>query len=166
MKTSNILLFSAALAAGSLLGGAEPKTSSVTVNFKEAEKFTDAASRFNGGTDDGYLDSLRTHLQKIGDKEIAPGYKLEITLTDVDLAGEFLPTNVNTQDVRIIKDIYVPRVALFFRLLDADGKVVKEGERKLTDLNFMSNISLIDRNLPLYYDKALLSDWLKKEFRS
>ncbi|HWA28442.1 MAG TPA: DUF3016 domain-containing protein [Lacunisphaera sp.] len=166
MKTSNTLLFVAALAAGSFLHAAEPKTSSVTVNFKESERFTDAASRFNGGTDQGYLESLRTHIQKVGDHELAPGYKLEVTLTDVDLAGEFVPGNLNTQDVRIIKDIYIPRITLSFRLLDADGRVVKEGERKLTDLNFMSNISLIDRNLPLYYDKALLSDWLKKELKS
>lgn len=166
MKTSNILMLVAALAAGSVLTAGETKTSDVTVKFKESEKFTDAASRFNGGTDDSYLDGLSTHLQKMADKQIPPGYKLEVTITDVDLAGDFHPGNASMQDVRIIKDIYVPRITLFFRLIDADGKVVKEGERRLTDLNFMSNTNLIDRNLPLYYDKALISDWVRREFKS
>lgn len=166
MKTSTTLLFLAAIAAGSTLTAAEAKPSDVTVKFKESDKFTDAASRFNSGTDQHYLDDLSAHLQKVADREIAPGQKLEVTITDIDLAGEFIPTNVNMQDVRIIKDIYIPRLTLSFKLLDADGKVIKEGERKLTDLNFMNNIGLIGRDQPLYYDKALLSDWVRKEFKS
>jgi hypothetical protein len=166
MKTSTTLLFLAALAASSVLTAADTKPSAVTVKFNEAEKFRDAASRFNSGTDEHYLETLSSHLQKVADREIAPGYRLEVTFTDIDLAGEFIPTNVNMQDVRIIKDIYVPRLTLSFRLLDADGKVIKEGERKLTDLNFMGNIGLIGRDQPLYYDKALLSDWVRKEFKS
>lgn len=166
MKTSPTLLLLATLAAGSALTAAETKPSDVTVKFKEAEKFTDAASRFNSGTDEDYLRDLSAHLEKAAGAEIAPGYKLEVTITEIDLAGEFVPTNVNLQDVRIIRDIYIPRLNLFFRLLDADGKVIKEGERKLTDLNFMSNLGLIGRNQPLFYDKALLSDWVRKEFKS
>ncbi len=166
MKTSTTLLLIAAMAAGSTLIAAETKTSDVTVKFNESDKFTDAASRFNGGTDQHYLDTLSAHLQKVADREIAPGHKLEVTFTDIDLAGDFIPTNVNMQDVRIIKDIYIPRLTLSFRLLDADGKIIKEGQRKLTDLNFMNNIGLIGRDEPLYYDKALLSDWVRKEFKS
>jgi hypothetical protein len=33
-------------------------------------------------------------------------------------------------------------------------------------MNFMSNISIVGRNDPLFYDKALLSDWISKEFKS
>ena len=152
------------MAAGSILTAAE-KQSAVTVKFNEPDKFTDAAAHFNGGTDQYYLDTLSEHLQKAAARQLAPGQKLEVTFTDIDLAGDFMPSNPKLMDVRVIKDIYIPRMVLSFRLLDADGKVIKEGERKLTDLNFMNNIGLVYRNLPLFYDKALLTDWVRKELK-
>ena len=166
MKTCSSLLFLAAMAAGSVLTAAAATSSAVTVKFNESDKFTDAASHFGGGTDKYYLEMLSEHLQKAAGGKLAPGQRLEVTFTDIDLAGDFIPGNPSTQDIRIIKDIYIPRMVLSFRLLDADGKVIKEGERKLTDLNFMSNLGIIDRNLPLFYDKALLTDWVRKELKS
>lgn len=160
------LLLAAVITAGSVFAAdAEKKESNVTVNFQDSEKFTDARSSFGNSTDEGYLKILSEHLQKTAGKQLAAGQKLEITITDVDLAGDFIPGNMNTQDVRIVKEIYIPRVKLSFKLLDANGKVIKEGERKLSDLNFMMNPGLIGRNEPLFYDKALLSDWISKEFK-
>ncbi len=164
MKTTFLLV--AAMAAGSVLAATDAKQSAVAVTFKDSDKFTDARSSFGSSTDQYYLDTLSDHLKKVAAKHLATGQKLEITITDVDLAGDFIPGNPNTQDVRIIKDIFFPRLALSFKLTGADGKVIKEGERKLSDMNFMGNISLIDRNQPLFYDKTLLSDWVQKEFKS
>ncbi len=158
-------MFFAAIAAGSLLTAAEAKQSAVTVKFNEPDKFTDAAAHFNGGTDQYYLDTLSEHLQKVAARQLAPGQKLEVTITDIDLAGDFIPSNPKLMDVRVIKDIYIPRMVLFFRLLDADRKVITEGERKLTDLNFMNNLGLVDRDQPLFYDKALLTEWVRKELK-
>ena len=67
-------------------------------------------------------------------------------------------------DVRLIKEIYRPRMTLKFVLTGADGKTIKEGDRTLMDLNFMVNINITDRNDPLFYDKELLTSWVKKEF--
>jgi hypothetical protein len=165
MKTRSIFMLLAAMAAASILPAAEEKPSAVTVKFNEPEKFTDAASHFNGGTDKYYLELLSEHLRKSAAWQLAPGQKLEVTFTDIDLAGEFIPSSASMADVRIVKDIYIPRMTLFFRLLDAEGKVVKEGERRLTDLNFMNNIGMFERNQPLFYDKALLTDWVRKELK-
>ena len=164
MKTSTTLMFVAALAAGSV-NAADTMAATVTVGFHESDKFTDARSSFGSRTDKYYLDQLSEHLQKVATRQLAPGQKLEIVISDIDLAGDFIPGNASTQDVRIIKEIYIPRVKLFFKLLDADGRGVKEGERKLSDMNFMSNIGLIGRDQPLFYDKAMLSDWVRKELR-
>lgn len=168
MKTmlSPSLLLAAALAAGSMLNAAESKSDDVSVAFHEPKKFTDARSHFGGDTDDHYLDTLATHLKRIAPKHLAPGMKLEVTFTDIDLAGDFVPGSIRHQDVRIIKDIYIPRQKLMFKVIDANGQVVAEGERRLSDLNFMNNTSIIGRNEPLFHDKALLSDWIAKEFKS
>jgi hypothetical protein len=164
-NTYRFTLLAAALAAGSLLHAADA-SQAVTVNFHESEKFTDASSRFGGDTDKEYLEILAKHVQKHAASRLAPGQRLEVTFTDIDLAGEFVPTDPRKMDIRIVKEIYMPRQTLSFRILDEDGKVVKEGERRLTDMNFMNNVGLIGRNEPLFYDKALLEGWLNKELRS
>jgi hypothetical protein len=57
-------------------------------------------------------------------------------------------------------------VELSFRLTDGDGKVVKEGKRKLTDTNYLQNLRLPGAGQdPLYYDKELLKQWLRGELR-
>jgi disulfide oxidoreductase YuzD len=166
-KFSPSLLLAAALAAGSMLTAADSKSKSadVSVAFHEPRKFTDVRSHFGGDTDEHYLDMLAAHLKRIAPRHLAPGMKLEVTFTDIDLAGDFIPGDARSQDVRIIKDIYIPRQKLMFKVVDANGQVVAEGERRLTDLNFMNNASIIGRNEPLFHDKALLSDWIAKEFK-
>lgn len=160
------LLVATVLIAGVATASAAESSGSVTVSFHEADKFTDARSSFGGDTDEHYLKALSTHLKKVADRHLAPGLKLEVTFTDIDLAGDFQPTRSGTQDVRIIREIYIPRMKLSFRLLDEEGRVISEGERRLTDLNFMTNINPIGRSEPLFYDKALLSDWVDREFKS
>lgn len=168
MKNSPLyFVLIAAVAAGSGFAKDKPEDPSpVTVTFEDSDKFTDARSSFGGSTDQHYLDTLSKHLQKAASKRLAAGQKLEVSIKDIDLAGDFLPGRASTQDVRIVKEIYIPRVKLTFKLLDADGKVLKEGERSLSDLNFMMNIGIIGRNEPLFYDKELLSSWVNKEFKS
>jgi hypothetical protein len=144
----------------------DAKNESVSVSFHESEKFTDARSSFGGDTDKHYLETLAKHLKASAQKRLAPGQKLEVTFTDIDLAGDFVPTNANAHDVRVIRDIWIPRQKITFRLLDESGLVIKEGERRLTDLNFMNNTGIIGRNEPLFYDKALLTDWVAKELRT
>src|SRR5688572_24614091 len=123
MKTPySRLLIVAALVAGSAYA-AEKKASNVTVAFHESDKFTDARSSWGGSTDQYYLDTLAEHVQKTAGKRLAEGQKLEVTINDIDLAGDFRPGRASLQDVRIIKDIYLPRVKLTFKLVDAAGKV-------------------------------------------
>lgn len=162
----HLALFTAALTAGCLLQAADAADSAITVNFHESDKFTDARAHFGGDTDQGYLDALARHVRKEAANRLAPGQRLEVTFTDIDLAGEFIPTDPNQMDIRIVKEIYMPRQTLNFRLVGEDGQVIKEGERRLTDMNFMNNNRIIGRNEPLFYDKSLLEDWLRKELKS
>ena len=168
MKTRSLYLILAALVAtGSVFAKDKvEKPSNVTVTFKDADKFTDVRSSFGSEADQSYLGILSDHVQKLAGKELAAGQKLEVTFTNVDLAGEILPVGRNMDQIRVIKDVYMPRLTLSFKLTDASGKVVKEGERKLTDLNFMSNLGIVGRNEPLFYDKALLTEWIRNEFKS
>src|SRR6478736_5059393 len=145
---------------------ASSTATNITVNYHEPDKFTDARSSFNSTTDLGYLDILTRHFKLKASEYVKPDQKLEITVTDIDLAGDFQPGRPQAGDVRIVKDIYRPRITLNFKLTGADGKVVKEGDRTLTDSYFMNTVTTVDRNEPLFYDKNMISDWMRDEFKS
>ena len=103
---------------------------------------------------------------KLKAKRFVPaGCKLAITFTDIDLAGDFEPWHgPRTDDIRIVRDLYPPRLALTFRVTDADGRVVQEGRRELRDLAFLFKLPSVFRDDPLRHEKALLDDWLDREF--
>ncbi len=139
----------------------------VDVTFVAPEKFADVKddSMETDRGRDALLDQLKAHLVAQGARVLAPNQRLEIKVTEVDLAGDFEPwRGPNFQDVRIVKDIYPPRVNLEFRLLDADGKVVSEGKRELRDMAFMMTVGLSTSDA-LRYDKEMLSNWLRREFK-
>ena len=145
----------------------EKAPSPVEVSYVSSENFTDFKdSDLGNDRARQYLEDLfREHLQRVAKPYLAEGQKLEIRFTDIDLAGDFEPwRGVNFHDIRIVKDLYPPRMKFEFKLTGADGKVVTEGKRELSDLAYMMNIS-IRRDDPYQYDKALLDDWIRKEFK-
>jgi hypothetical protein len=137
------------------------------VTFSDPDNFTDAADGQRGSDygREANLAEMREHVLRRANSYVPEGQKLEVTVTDIDLAGEIEPwRSPQAHDVRIIKDIYAPRIDLTYRLIDtATGAVVKEGESRLRDLTFNMNIHA-NRNDRRVYEKALLDDWLRKEF--
>lgn len=169
MKTNPMLLgVLASLAALTAAVATEAPVKSdarVEVTYAAPEKFTDVRDAYTasemGRT--GILNQIRDYLASQADKYVAPGQKLTVTFTDIDLAGDFEPwRGAEGMDVRIVKDIYPPKMDLEFKLTGADGTVIKEGKRQLRDLAFMSKLS-INRSDMLRFEKALLDDWLKSD---
>ncbi|HVU25632.1 MAG TPA: DUF3016 domain-containing protein [Opitutus sp.] len=156
-------------AIGGLRAADEPSAPRVNVVFSQPEKFTDAA-RDQRGSDFGLeenLAELKHFVVSRADSMLPPGDRLTITFTDIDLAGEYEPwrTPGRGGDVRIVKDIYTPRMNLSYVLTDASGNVVKEGTRRLSNLTFMTDILPASlRSEPLSYDKELLLNWLRTDF--
>lgn len=138
------------------------------VVFVDPDKFTDARDSYTG-TDagrDAILDQLRDYMMSEAKRYIPDGDKLSISVSDVDLAGDFEPwRGPQWDDVRVVKDIYPPRIKLSFQLTDSTGKVIKEGTRDLRDLAFMMKITMSFRDDPLRHEKQLLDDWFGDEFR-
>lgn len=141
----------------------------VTVVFDHPEKYADLK---DGGLDidnergrERFLPQLKTHLEEEAGRRLAPGQKLTVTFSDIDLAGDFEPWHgPQYNDIRILKEIYVPRLTFTFRVTDEGGQVVKEGERKLADLGYQMRITRTFRDDPLRYEKDMLDDWLRDEF--
>ncbi len=149
---------------------AKPASDRVSVIFSHPEKYTDirdTQSDFeNERGRERYLPFIQEYLEKEAERKLPAGQKLTVTFTDIDLAGDFEPWHgVQYNDVRIIKDLYVPRLTFTFKITDANGTVLKEGERKLVELAFQMRISAGFRDDPLRYEKGMLSDWLRDEFK-
>lgn len=159
------------LIAGLLLAGCTTPTVSngvaaadITVEFQNPDDFRDVRDSLGGSTDQNALASLRTWLQENAPARLSAGQKLRVTFTEIDLAGDFLP-GANVDRVRIIRGVYIPRMELAFAVTDAAGQVVKQGTRTLTNLDFQNTGRRIGSDQPFFYDKMLLEDWLRKEFR-
>lgn len=149
----------AAPATGKVIARAE-------VNFFEPKKFTDVKDTSNGDYErTTYLDQIRDHLLEQAKYFVPEGHLLSVTFTDIDMAGDFEPwRGPRFDDIRIVKDIYPPRLVFSFRLTDAEGNVVKEGKRDLRDLAFLMKITMAFRDDSVRHEKAMLDDWLRAEF--
>ncbi len=89
-----------------------------------------------------------------------------MTFEDIKLAGDYEPWHSpQAQDIRYMKDIYPPRATLNYKLTDASGRTIKEGSSKLLDMAFMERSTPATETDPLRFDKRMLDDWLRKEFR-
>ena len=141
--------------------------SSVSVTYVNPEHFTEnhmygRQDRFNRID---YLAQLKAYLIKQGQSVLKPGQSLHVDITDIQLAGAYEPWHGPRWDyVRVMRDIYPPRIDLDFKLVDRDGNVLREGKRALRDIGYLySSASLAtSEGAPLYYDKALLRRWLRR----
>ena len=135
-------------------------------NTSSPQKFTDVRIDYAGGDRERgiLLGQLRKHLDERAAPHVPEGHRLTVTLTDVDLAGDFEPGRApRLGGARIVRSVYPPRINLRFELADAAGRPVKSGERSLTNLTFLSGPDLY-RNDLLKHEKTLLDDWLDREF--
>ena len=141
----------------------------VTVIFSHPEKYADVRDSFgdndNARGRERYLPFIQEHLTRAGARRLPAGQQLTVTFSDIDLAGDFEPgRGMHFDDIRVIKDLYVPRLSFTFTLTDASGAVLKSGERKLVELGFQMTIRSGFRDDQLRYEKAMLDDWLRREF--
>ncbi|AWI08414.1 DUF3016 domain-containing protein [Ereboglobus luteus] len=139
----------------------------VNVVFNKPEKFTDVKTSSMDSEKDreSLLEQIKEYIQERAPRHMAEGQTLSITINDFDMAGDYEPwRGLHMQDVRIIKDIYPPRIDLEFKLTDSKGAVLSEGTRQLRDLNFMMMTPGIPSNDSLRHEKNLINNWLSTEF--
>jgi hypothetical protein len=136
----------------------------ISVTFIEPENFTDAHRAELEPTSSGILRQLEKFLIETGARYVPDNMKLNIRVTNVDLAGDFeLFRGPQADQVRITKGLYPPHIVLEFEVVDRTEKVVKSGKRDLTDINYQLR-SVYPREDYLRYEKDILRDWLRAEF--
>lgn len=139
----------------------------IEVRYDHPERFSEF-SGFNAGLERkdsaAWLKALRAHLTRQADRTLPAGQRLDITITELRRAGSYEPWHSpRFSDVRIVRDIYPPRIDLSFRLTDAEGRELARGSRQLRDPAFMMSSNRYPGD-ELRYEKALVDDWLRREF--
>jgi len=149
--------------ASALLSAAAQASDRVEVGFVHPEKFTDAGRYWGGDrARETNLAELAQHIEHRAERLLPVGHKLVVSITDLDLAGAYEPWRRGAGDVRVVRDVYPPRIDLGFHLLAADGATLKQGERRLRDLAF-GNGNVVYPGDRLRHEKALLDVWLERE---
>lgn len=161
MRTSTVLRIAVA---ASIFASQPIFAATAEVEFVNPQKFTDAGTPRQYVDRDANLTNIRNHLVKQAASLLPADQKLVMQVTDVDLAGSFEPWQLYSREVRIVKEIYPPKIDFTFKLVRADGSIVKEGERSLRDTGFMSGPSMGYGGDNLRYEKVMLDEWFEKEF--
>lgn len=174
VPTASTAVFGALLAACAVaptdpatgMHGTRAHEASIRVEFPGSQRFTDIqAFPGNDRQREANLDELRRHIERRAAPLLAAGQRLDVTITDVDMAGRAEPWRTRAPEMRIVRDVHPPRIDLHFRLSDDAGTVLRSGEASLRDPMFMARGRgyASDR---LRYEKALLDEWIEREFGS
>lgn len=141
----------------------------VSVKWEDPAKFTEirqSTNRFEAERGD-WVQQLARYLQTTAAKPLQPGQTLDVTLVDIKRAGDYEPWHgPRGRDIRIMRDIYPPRITLQYTLKDASGRIVSEGDARLSDTGYLHNLGLKSDSDPLRYEKRLIDDWVKRQLAS
>ncbi|HFB65382.1 MAG TPA: DUF3016 domain-containing protein [Aeromonadales bacterium] len=159
MKAFSVLLavlFFAGISSSSNAGDVE-------INWSHPEKYTDVQPNSTSTTKkyrQRVIKELTTHLDTLAADKLPADYHLKITVTDVDLAGYI--DFENGHQLRIVRDVDLPRIKLKYQLVKGD-KSVGEAEANLKDMSFLRHINnKLNTTESFFYEKRLLSEWFKK----
>ncbi|MDA3307390.1 MULTISPECIES: DUF3016 domain-containing protein [Stenotrophomonas] len=138
----------------------------VSVKWDDPATFTEirqSTNRFEAERGN-WVQQLASYVQTTAARPLQPGQTLDVTLVDIKRAGDYEPWHgPRGSDIRIMRDIYPPRITLQYTLKDASGRIVDEGEAKLSDTGYLHNLGLKRDSDPLRYEKRLIDDWVKRE---
>jgi len=140
----------------------------VDVRWTDPAQFSDV--RFSGNRREAvrgdWVTQLAIHFQQSAARQLPDGHHLSVTITDIRRAGQYEPWHgPRMQDVRVVKDIYPPRLSFTYTLTGADGRVIDQGERQLVDSAFMMSGPRLTDSDPLRFEKAMIDNWVHTQFR-
>lgn len=138
----------------------------VSVTWNDPANFTEirrSTNRFEAERGD-WVQQLAKYVRTSTARQLQPGQTLDVNVVDIKRAGDYEPWHgPQARDIRIMRDLYPPRITLQYTLKGANGQVLDQGEAKLSDSGYLQNIGLQSDSDPLRYEKRLIDDWSRRE---
>lgn len=110
-------------------------------------------------------DGLQPVFTDLAKRYLADGEVLQVSVRDVDLAGDVQPWRRGLEDVRIVKSIYPPAINFDWKVVNAAGETVREGSENLRDMNFEFNARPVTMRRMFDYEEQMLRDWGRSTLR-
>ena len=141
----------------------EATAAEVEVKWSNTEKYSDidAGEEHRKHFKDRTFKAFEQHFTKMAES-LPAQQKLVLDITNLDLAGDV--NHGGIKRIRVVKNIFFPRMEFSYQLLSADNSIVKSAEISLKDMGFLSHSNLRYRNKALGYEKEMFDDWFKKAF--
>ncbi|GAC21619.1 DUF3016 domain-containing protein [Paraglaciecola arctica] len=144
----------------------------VEIEWDKPEKYRDvrpsneSRKRFREAT----FERINKYMNELA-SAIPDNKKLLMKVSDLDLAGQVWPASFvglghSVSDVRVIKNIDIPRMNFSYQLLDESGEIVQEAEVNLKDMSFLDRGNRFFKSEMLRYEKNMLKRWFDEEFES
>lgn len=132
----------------------------VNVSFVEPDKFYDLGNnQFDKPTN---LKTIEVFLRDLGKRYLPDGQVLNVEVLNVDLAGYSRPTRQG--DLRFVRGgADWPSFQLRYTLAGG-GQALKQGEERVSDLNYTGHIQSYGNHDPLRYEKQMLDSWFRARF--
>ncbi|MCL1038445.1 DUF3016 domain-containing protein [Shewanella submarina] len=157
------------LATGSVMAADEKVENPVTqdgvvkITWQNPDKYSDIESTAERQSrfEQRAFDSMTENLAKLARKVLTHGEQMQMTVTNVDLAGDVRPTfGASASDIRVLKDIYPPKITFSYQITKGQ-QVIMSGEEELRDLNYLGGIQP-RRQESFMYENQMLKHWFNK----
>ena len=125
----------------------------VTVTFADPNKFTDVEDK--NSTPDQVMGEIKAHLEKLGEKHLAPGKKVTIEVFDIDRAGR---PRMGRNDIRVMTG------RSDFPCIDLAAGLEGESQKreKVCDLDYLRSLPPpYNSGESLVFEKRMLDEWLR-----
>lgn len=145
-----------------------PDAGPVSVHWSDPRDFSELRHSLNRNeaARGDWVGQLARYIRTRSAAQLPPGQRLDVEILDIERAGEYEFAYGTSTDVRVLRDVYPPRMRLYVRRVDADGRVIAEGERRLADLAYLASARPLSDSDPLRYEKRLIDRWLRSELRA
>lgn len=129
-------------------------------NFSDIRPANESRSRYHKRV----FKHLEEHFAELAEK-LPADQTLKIQVNNLDLAGDVrYMVGPNNSTVRVIQDIYFPKIRFNYQLVDKIDVQITSGEADIKDMSFNTGIRNNMTSDSFYYEKEMISDWFKKTF--
>ncbi len=136
---------------------------SAKVTWQEPDNYTDI--REGNDLRDSFRQALFSEFELLfADlaRQLPDGCVFDVSVTDVDLAGEVNPMHFGLwRDIRVFKPLYWPRMSFDYKLTDGMGQMLVSGHEDIKDMAFFDRIVQL-RLTRFSFEQRMLRDWFRK----
>lgn len=144
------------------------QAASVDVQWQDPREYRDieAVNMSQQRFEQRVIRELTRQFEETAARLLPASQTLQVNVHDVDLAGDieyFFHTDPSLQEMRVIRDLYFPRLDFSYELRGEDGGVIASGEAEAEDRTFYYMAEYM-RDDPLYFEKRLIEKWFYRAF--